>query len=42
MEQAREDVEKCLSLYEKSGKIPTTIMEARCRLNYNNKYNVEF
>ena len=29
MEQARSDVEKCLSLYEQSGRIPTTIMEAR-------------
>ncbi|CAB4000135.1 Hypothetical predicted protein [Paramuricea clavata] len=28
MEQARSDVEKCLSLYEQSGRIPTTIMEA--------------
>ena len=28
MEQARGDVEKCLLLYEQSGKIPTTIMEA--------------
>ena len=29
MEQAQIDVEKCLSLYEQSGRIPTTIMEAR-------------
>lgn len=29
IEQAKEDVERCLSLYEQSGKIPTTILEAR-------------
>ena len=29
MEQAKADVEKVLQLYEESGRVPTTIMEAR-------------